>query len=446
MATKPNVIILLADQLRAQALGYAGDVNARTPRIDALARQSVNFSNTITCCPLCSPARASLLTGQFPLSHRVIINDVHLGNVAPSIASVFRNAGYDTAYIGKWHLDGSGNRSAFIPKDRRQEFSFWSVLECTHDYYHSLYWGDDDMMHQWKGYDAIAQSKAAREYIKSRDSSTPFFLVVSWGPPHDPYRAVSWQFKRKFPPGHLDTRLNVPDPVQKQSRKDLSGYYAHVSALDYCCGMILDAVKETGIEKETIIVFMSDHGDLLGSHGLQGKQAPWDESIRIPLLIKDPRMVGGNKLETDYPINVPDIMPTILSLCNLPVPDSVEGRDRSGVMTGGEVPVDGAALFACYSPICNWHETGKEYRGIRTSQHTFVRSLQGPWLLYDNIADPFQLHNLVGNKAFSDVQDRLDTALAARLKEIGDEFLPGEQYLKEFGYHVGPDGAVPYKN
>jgi len=444
--TKPNVLILLADQLRAQALGYSGDVNARTPSIDALANESTNFSNAITCCPLCSPARASLLTGQFPLSHRVIVNDVHLGNGVPSIASVFKNAGYDTAYIGKWHLDGSGSRSAFIPKDRRQEFGSWSVLECTHDYYHSRYWGDDDMMHRWKGYDAIAQSKAAREFMMGRDISTPFFLVVSWGPPHDPYPAVPWRYKRRFSPGSLDLRPNVPEISRNRSRKDLSGYYAHVSALDDCCGMILDAIKQAGIENETIVVFTSDHGDLLGSQGLQGKQAPWDESIRIPLLVKDPRMRDRKKQAIEYPASVPDIMPTILSSCDFPVPASVEGRDCSGLIAGEMAPADGAALFACYSPICNWHETGQEYRGIRTSQYTFVRSLQGSWLLYDNIADPFQLHNLVGKEEIMDVQDQLDALLASKLKECGDDFLPGEHYLKEFGYHVGPDGAVPYKN
>ena len=447
LAPKPNVIILHADQLRAQALGYSGEVNARTPRIDKLASESTIFTNAVTCCPLCSPARASLLTGQYPLTHRVIVNDVHLGTGARSIAHAFKDAGYDTAYIGKWHLDGSGSRSAFIPVGRRQEFDAWSVLECTHDYFHSKYFGNDDLLHIWKGYDAFAQSKAARDYISERSrDSRPFFLVVSWGPPHDPYNAVPWRYRRRFPPRRLDLRPNVPAESRNRARKDLSGYYAHVSALDDCCGMVFDAIKEANIENETIVVFTSDHGDMLGSHGLRGKQCPWDESIRIPLLIKHPGLHDSKKGAIGYPINIPDIMPTILSLCGLPVPDTVEGRDCSGLIAGSEEPSDAAALFACYSPICNWHALGKEYRGIRTSRYTFVRSLTAPWLLYDNITDPFQLDNLVGNSSFSTVQDRLEAMLTVKLRETGDEFLPGEQYLARFGYQAGPDGAVCYKN
>jgi arylsulfatase A-like enzyme len=447
MARKPNVLILHADQLRAQALGYAGDVNSRTPHLDALARESIRFSTAISCCPLCGPARGSLLTGQYPLSHRVIVNDVHLGTGAPSIANVFKEARYDTAYIGKWHLDGAGSRSAFIPKERRQDFDFWSVLECTHDYFHSKYWNNNDVLQEWEGYDALAQSKATSEYIKARkNNETPFFLFVSWGPPHDPYKAVPWRYKHSFSRRRLDLRPNVPTCLQYNTRKDLSGYYAHISVLDDCCGIILDTLKNAGLENDTLIIFTSDHGDMLGSQGMRGKQGPWDEAIRIPLLIKNPRMQDKALRSIGHPINIPDIMPTILSMCNLPIPESVQGRDFLRMILSNEEPVDDdAALFACYSPICNWHEVGKEYRGIRTMQYTFVRSLQGPWLLYDNIADPFQINNLVGNPSFINAKDRLNAILEAKLHEIEDDFLPGEQYLKKFGYQVGSDGAVPYR-
>ncbi|MBN2150379.1 MAG: sulfatase [Candidatus Lokiarchaeota archaeon] len=447
MERRLNVIILHADQLRAQALGYAGDPNARTPRLDALARESANLSNAVSCCPLCSPARASLLTGQYPLSHRVIVNDVHLGTGAPSIARAFKDAGYDTGYIGKWHLDGTGGRSAFIPRERRQDFDYWSVLECTHDYFKSKYWGNDDELHEWKGYDAIAQSRAAQGYIKARTSDpNPFFLVVSWGPPHDPYKAVPWRYKRGFPPRRIELRPNVPADARSRARNDSSGYYAHVSALDDCCGMVLDAVKVAGIEDRTIVVFTADHGDMLGSHGFRGKQAPWDESIRIPLLVKDPRIPGCKGRTIEQPVNVPDIMPTLLSMCGVAIPGSVEGRDFSGVVRGDDDAQDEAALFASYSPICNWHETGREYRGIRTMRYTYVRSLQGPWLLYDNSTDPFQLDNLIGRTRFVDVQVELDARLDAALRRTGDDFRPRTEYLERFGYRVGPDGAVPYKN
>ncbi|MHC4388057.1 MAG: sulfatase-like hydrolase/transferase, partial [Planctomycetota bacterium] len=127
---RPNVVFLLADQWRAQATGYSGDPNAVTPALDALAKESVNLTNAVSGCPVCCPYRASLMTGQYPLTHGVIMNDVQLGSRAVSMAEVYKSAGYDTAYIGKWHLDGRG-RSSFIPKDRRQGFEYWKVMECT---------------------------------------------------------------------------------------------------------------------------------------------------------------------------------------------------------------------------------------------------------------------------------------------------------------------------
>ena len=191
---KPNVVFVFADQWRAQATGYAGDTNVRTPNLDRLAARSVNFENAVSCCPVCSPYRASLLTGQYPLTHGVFLNDVPLRNEAVSLAEVYRNAGYETAYIGKWHLDGN-HRSAFIPRERRQGFDFWKVLGCTHAYNNSFYYGDEDVKLKWEGYDAIAQTREAQQYIRDHAGGPPFLLVLSWGPPHDPYETAPQKYR-----------------------------------------------------------------------------------------------------------------------------------------------------------------------------------------------------------------------------------------------------------
>ncbi len=130
---QPNIVFVFGDQWRAQATGYAGDPNVETPNLDALTGESVNFVNALAGCPVCSPYRASLLTGQFPLTHGVFVNDVCLSEESVSLADVYSAAGYDTAYIGKWHIDGHG-RSSYIPPERRQGFDYWKVLECTHNY------------------------------------------------------------------------------------------------------------------------------------------------------------------------------------------------------------------------------------------------------------------------------------------------------------------------
>ncbi len=158
----PNILFLLADQWRAQALGHAGDLNVRTPHLDSLQRQGIRLVNAISSVPVCCPARASLLTGQRALTHGVILNDVPLPSGALTIAEVLRAADYDTGYIGKWHLN-SGGRSAYIPPERRQGFDYWKALECTHDYNRSYYYAEGPQKLLWEGYDAAAQTRDAQE-------------------------------------------------------------------------------------------------------------------------------------------------------------------------------------------------------------------------------------------------------------------------------------------
>ena len=155
---KPNVIFVFADQWRAQSTGYSGNTNVKTPAIDKLAKESIVFTNAVSCNPVCTPARASLLTGQYTLTHGLFYNDKPLDKDANTIAKIYKSAGYETGYIGKWHLNGHepgektwDARAKFIPKDRRQGFDFWQVLECTHDYNNSWYWGNDDKRPDGKG-------------------------------------------------------------------------------------------------------------------------------------------------------------------------------------------------------------------------------------------------------------------------------------------------------
>jgi len=445
---KPNVVFVLADQWRAQATGYAGDPNALTPNLDKLAAGSVNLTNAVSGCPVCCPYRASLMTGKYPLSHGVFLNDLCLSSKGTSLAEAFAAAGYDTAYIGKWHLDGHG-RSSYIPKDRRQGFDYWKVLECTHNYNRSFYYAADDRTKlTWKGYDAIAQTRDACDYIGARTSaSKPFLLVLSWGPPHNPYRTAPQKYKDLYKGKELKLRANVPASARAAARRDLAGYYAHVSALDACLGKLVETVGRAGIADNTILVFTSDHGDMLGSRGMGRKQKPWDESIMVPFLLRYPAALGKAPKVIDMPINTPDIMPTLLGLGGIKVPRGVEGKDFSGVLCGREAPANDAALITCVSPFGEWYRgKGREFRGVRTRRYTYVRDLKGPWLLYDNREDPCQMKNLAGKAEFADLQKRLDGLLKRRLTETGDEFLPGVEYIAKWGYKVNARGTVPYRN
>ena len=444
-ARKPNILFVFADQWRAQATGYDGDPNLRTPSLDRLAAEGIRFTTAVSTCPVCSPYRASLLTGQYPLTHGVFLNDVCLNTNAVSIARLFAGAGYRTAYIGKWHLDGHG-RSSFIPRERRQGFEFWRVLECTHDYNRSFYYGDNETRLMWDGYDAIAQTREAEQYIRREAKNGPFLLMLSWGPPHTPYGTAPERYRALFDPSKLVLRPNVPDQKAATTRKDLAGYYAHIVALDECLGRLCETLRETGIERETIVVFTSDHGDMLGSHGLERKQKPYDESILVPFVLRWPPLGEKGKVITT-PLGTPDILPTLLGLCGIEIPKTVEGLDFSGHLRGGPAPGDGAALIACYAPFGEWTRArgGREYRGVRTARYTYVRALEGPWLLFDNKTDPYQMKNLCNDPSVADQQRELETILQRKLRETNDDFQPGETYVKKWNYVTDKTGTVPYQ-
>ncbi|MCY3020762.1 MAG: sulfatase [Planctomycetota bacterium] len=441
---KPNVVFVFADQWRAQATGFAGDPNARTPVLDKLAGESLRLTTAVSNCPVCSPYRASLITGRYPLTHGVFLNDVCLSNDAVSLAQAFRSGGYQTGYIGKWHLDGHG-RTSFIPRERRQGFEFWKVLECTHNYNRSPYYGDENVKLFWDGYDACAQTREAQQYIRDRAGKGPFALFVSWGPPHNPYETAPEKYRKLCKAEDLALRPNVP--AKQAPRADLAGYYAHCSALDECAGRLWETLRESKLEDDTIFVFTSDHGDMLGSQGLSRKQHPYDESIRVPFLIHWPKLCKeGRAVAT--PFGTPDIMPTLLGLCGLEIPKTVEGTDFSGHFRGGPAPGDGAALIACYAPFGEWPKVrgGREYRGVRTQRHTYIRTLEGPWLLFDNEQDPYQMKNLCGAQEHAALQKDFEGLLQSKLRETKDDFQPAEHYIRKWNYVTDKTGTVPYTN
>jgi arylsulfatase A-like enzyme len=444
---KPNILFVIADQWRAQAFGFAGDPNVKTPHLDRFERGCVNFTQAVAGMPVCSPTRASLLTGQRPQTHGIFLNDVPLSTNAVTLPKVLRAAGYDTGCIGKWHIDGHGSRSAFIPRERRQGFDYWKVLECTHAYNNSHYYADGPEKLKWDGYDAIAQTRDAQSYLRERaKSSKPFLLWLAWGPPHNPYETAPPKYRAMYSPEKIKLPPNVPASAQAAARKELAGYYAHCTALDDAFAELLRTLDETGLATNTIVVFTSDHGDMLWSQNQQRKQRPWEESARVPMLFRIPRFLAIPAQRNPATINTEDVMPTLLSLCGLPIPKSVEGFDFTGAMRGGADPSGGATIVQCVSPFGEFVRSrgGREFRALRTAAHTYVRDLQGPWLLYDNEADPYQLKNLAGQPEHATLQSQLDARLKKKLAEQHDEFRPGPEYVAKWGYRVDTNGTVPY--
>lgn len=455
MPQKPNIIFIFADQLRSHSLGCYGNHQVKTPNINRLAEEGLKFSNAISTHPVCGPYRGMLMTGNFPIKNGVIFTDHMLKNPDPYFAEVCKGAGYETGYIGKWHLDGRG-RSAYIPPERRLGFDYFKALECTHNYDDSPYYdNNDEKIKKWEQYDAIAQTEDACEYI-IQHKDNPFCLFLSWGPPHDPYEAPP-KYMERFRGVDIDLRENVTDfataekmwtesdtvlpknflAVREEKRKLLKdpsnqaiiewhrGYYAAIEALDDCMGNILRSLESSGQLDNSIVVFTSDHGDSLGSHRQAYKQMPFEESISIPLLIRYPEKFKDG-METDALLAPQDLMPTLLALADLDCHE-VDGINMLPEITQEIEELQDAVLINKSMALSmNWITNGNgPWCGVRTKRYTYARLTNSnkPWLLFDNLNDPFQLKNLIDEPEYLSLQNQMDQLtdeLLASSNEPGD--------------------------
>ncbi|WP_405290919.1 sulfatase [Algibacter sp. Ld11] len=438
---QPNIVYILTDQWRGSALGYSGNLDVKTPNLDAFAKESVNFTNAVSVTPVCTPHRAALFTGRFPTTTGMFLNDLYFPAEELTMAEIFKEAGYNTAYWGKWHLDGHG-RSTYIPKERRQGFDFWKALECSHNYTKMPYYDNDNQdMKIWGEYSPFAISKDANNYLaKHAKDQKPFLAVISIATPHYPHHSAPKKFKDMYPPETLTLNPNVTKAQEARSRKELQGYYAHATATDQAIGLVFNKIKELGLDKNTIIVFSADHGEMMGAHGVKAfiKQLAWDESIRVPFLISYPS-IGNHKGSTvNAPITTPDILPSLLSLSQINIPETIEGEDLSNLIKNPDPNVDRAALVMNVAPFgANYNDA--PYRAIRTKQYTYAITPDGPSMFYDNIKDPFQQDNLLGKQELASIQQDLDTKLHTKLKKIGDQIRPRDYYLKKWNYKLSMD-------
>jgi len=443
---KPNIIFILADQWRAQSTGYNGDPNliGKTPNLDRMASLSVNFKNAISVTPVCTPYRAALMTGKYPTTTGMIFNDLHLPEEAVTMAELFNKSGYKTGYIGKWHLDGMG-RSAFTPPGRRQGFGYWKALECSHEYNNLIYYeGNNEEKKYWKGYGPYAETNDAINFIrKNAGGEEPFLLVLAWGAPHFPHASAPKEFQDQFAQENIILRGNVSNDKKEIAKKESVGYYAHILALDKCIGDLKRTITEAGLSENTILVFTSDHGEMMGSHDVspRQKQVPWSESVRVPFLLSYPARFGNNKIEIEVPINVVDILPTLLSLSDLPLPKNLDGENMAGVISHPNIKRDKAALVMNVSPFAG---KAVEYRGIYTRRYAYVKRLEGPWFLFDHKNDPLQMNNLVDKPGYRKLQKQMDVALQKELKKAGDHFMPRKYYIDKWGYKLTAEGAIDY--
>ena len=444
MKKRKNVVWIVVDQLRAQALGISGDVNVHTPNIDFLARNGAMFTNAVSGTPLCCPFRGSMLTGEYP--HRCSPgHDMQMPPDHRTIAHVFNENGYDTCYFGKWHLDGgpvNGERAGthFVPRERRGGFATWigyennnAQLDCwLHGHVHEKEVG----LFRLENYETDGLTDLLLQYLDEREKiQAPFFAVLSVQPPHNPYVA-SPEFAR-INPGEIQFRRNVPDVdyIRRQAAEDLAGYYGMIEQIDYNVGRVIGKLKETGLLEDTHVIFFSDHGDMHGSHGQFRKTTIYEEAIKIPFIIGGENP-GGHETKRksgrvdDVILNHVDIAPTTLGLCGIRKPEWMSGCDYSsfrllGKEKGKEYP--GSAYLQMVVPTGHYDSVNKAWRGILTEDGYKYGCFEGmDWVLFDLNTDPYEQVNLAHNEKYKDLRDRLKRRLRQWVEETGDEFrLPG---------------------
>ena len=412
---KPNIIIVLADQMRYEELGCGGNKIIRTPNMDRMASQGCLFTNAISGNPVCSPYRGMMLTGRYGHTTGVVANDIALPSSEKTIAEILKPHGYSTAYIGKWHL--FGNRAVRIPKERRHGFDYWASENCGHEYFNSPVWlSDTESKSVLPGYQPVAQTDLAIDYIK-KHKDNPFLLVLSWGPPHVPNIAPE-KYMNMYAPGSIKQSPNV----QGDYRETIAKCYGQVTSIDDDLGRLMKALQEAGIEDDTILVFSSDHGDMLMAHGQLQKQRPWEEAIHVPFILRYPEKIKAGR-QTDVLLHPTDILPTLLSLAGVPTPSNVQGASLSPFALGKKAREPESVFLQDILPCGQAVSTGiTPWRGVRTKRYTYARRRKEGWVLYDNQKDPDQLNNLIDRPEAKKLQAEMEAELQKWLKRTGDDF------------------------
>jgi arylsulfatase A-like enzyme len=471
---RPNVLWIFGDQHRAQATGYRGDPNVATPNLDNLGRQGVRFDCAVAGAPWCAPFRGALISGRYPHQNGVVCNGIALPPSAPTVATAFNAAGYHTAYIGKWHLDGAYADEArhYVPPERRGGFDYWMGNEASNNQHeHYVFGTGHEEPFRLQGYVTDGFSDLlidhVREHVGAGPDYQPFFAALSVQPPHGPTVTPTNPAHggKRITPADIQLRRNVPSIpwLEEQARYDLSGYYGQIENLDYNVGRIRQALIDMGVDRETYVIFFSDHGEMGGSHAQFDKRSPHEESIRIPFIVH--RGGGMNGGISDAVINHVDIAPTSLGLCGIAVPEAMVGHDYSAqcISSGAaehagpahpkaepqsaylqQVPPRPFAVGPNGEAPSNFIDcVNVPWRGVATRDGwKYVCTPGADWQLFNVVEDPYEQANHIFNERFRTQKERCHRLLREWIANTGDDFqlpdigltergTPAEQYHRK---------------
>jgi arylsulfatase A-like enzyme len=451
---KPNLLVVFPDEMRAHAMGFMNEDPVITPNIDKFASESLVLTQAVSNYPLCSPFRSMLMTGKYPPANNVPFNCTNL--IQPygyelrtserCLSDVLKDSGYCCGYIGKWHLDNpykpyvsppDSSEEVFnewCPPERRHGFDFWYGSAPYGNHGRPMYWDTNALRDepsfaiQWS---PEHEADKAIDFISNtgrthRDPNKPFALFVAFNPPHSPYINVPQKYLDQYSEYETEdfcNRPNIPPDGTEWGnyyRMYIRNYLSMVTGVDKQFGRILNALESNDLDKNTIVLFTSDHGNCLGIHNAKSKNNCYEESMRVPFILRWPEFISPR--HDDLLISSPDIYPTLLELLGVStgIPGDVHGTNHAKTLLTGYGIRPTSQLYIGYNDISHL-SMGR--RGVRTLSHTLLvtKNLDGEkrLCLYDNINDPYQLRNIANWN--QDIIDRLVT----------NEMNPWMEYIKD---------------
>ncbi|MSR56317.1 MAG: DUF4976 domain-containing protein [Planctomycetaceae bacterium] len=430
--TRPNLIVLLCDDLRADCLGCAGHPKLKTPHIDRLAAEGTRFRNAFVTTSICCVSRASFITGQFARHHKVadFATPLPPGSLQAAWPAILKRAGYRTGCFGKWGLGGV---------EPREVFDAWDAWGGQGEYFHEV---DGEQVHN-----SEYLARRAVEFLRSGPPDKPFCLLVYYKSPHDPlqpdprdaglfrddvievpatYSLAAFEAMPEFiRVSEGRTRAIKAHPTPEAYQEFVKQYLRLVAGVDRSVGKIRDALDELRLADNTVITFSSDNGFFLGEHGLSHKWLMHEESIRIPLIVRDPRLPAARRGQTndELVLNI-DVAPTLLDLAGARIPDSVDGRSLVSLLSGEPVKWRTDFFYEHH-----FHNAGTIPRteGVRTRDWKYITYFDvNPAYeeLYDLKHDPHEKRNLVNDPAQRERLDRLRRRYQEYVSQLGPAVLP----------------------
>lgn len=460
--TRPNIVVIMSDDHAAHAISAYGSRINHTPQLDRLAAGGMRFDACFCTNSICSPSRAAILTGTYNHVNGVTTLDAHMDNRLQTFPKILQAAGYQTALVGKWHL-GHG------PEHDPTGFDFWRILPGQGHYHNPVMLEPGGRVIERGGYVTDLITDDCIEWISQRDRDRPFMLLCHHKAPHRVWEPSRQHFTlyddvdipepdtlsddnatRAAVVQAMRMRLTELDPVvdlrapvpagltddeemRWRYQRYIKLYLRTVASIDDNVGRMLDFIDDEGIADDTVVIYTSDQGFFLGDHGWFDKRLMYEESLRMPFIVRYPRRVDAGSVSDELVLNV-DFAPTLLDLAGVEVPSDMQGRSMAPLLLGERASDWRQSVYYRYWMHRDRSHAVPAHYGVRTKTHKLICYYNDPlgqpgahgpadpveWELFDLVNDPLETTNVISHPEFADVVITLRAELAHIQAEVGD--------------------------